>query len=102
MASFTKPNQDIALYHYDFSLPPSKALEITPNFIPTYEYKKVIGYYPPFLLINASELESLFHKNGIVLFDVKKAYQYLSLEDFLVNHKPPESQGLLIPESLLL
>lgn len=102
LPSFSKPNQEMASYAYDFSAPIAKPREITPSFVPSYDYTKVIGYYPPFLLIDAKELEPLFSRGGLVLFDVKKAYLNLSLEELLQVNKPRESQGLLIPETLNL
>jgi DNA mismatch repair protein MutL len=102
LKSQAKSSMPLPTFNYDFSLPQAKKEDITPSFTPHYDYKKVIGYYPPYLLIDAKELVDLFSKEGLVLFDVKKAYLTLSLHQFFSENKFIESQGLLIPESLPL
>lgn len=89
-------------YAYDFSISKPQLPKEEPAFIPTYDFKKVIGYYPPYLLISSYELEELFTKSGLVLFHVKKAHETLTIQDFFQQKQPLASQGLLICESLNL
>lgn len=59
-------------------------------------YIKTLGFYPPYLLINASELESFEKKEGIVFFNVKKASLFRSKMHFL-EKSSISVQALLIP-----
>lgn len=84
---------------FDYKIPcePIKAQPSTTLSFDQFTYIKTIGFFSPYLLIDAQELDEFCHQEGLVLFDVKKAFASLKKEKFLENQQTMPSQGLLIP-----
>lgn len=97
-----KPQQPIPVFNYDLSVKTQHPEYEQVKIFETPQYVLTIGYYPPYLLIQADQLPWLKQKQGLVLFDVKSAFIDQKLEQLLKTQKGIVSQTLIIPHPLRL